>query len=143
MTTQPAAAAVSSRPQLDGIAEVALYVEDPERSVRFYQDLFGFPVVASGPRLTALAVPGRQVLLLCKKKASLELPHTAHDGEGQLHLAFAIPRAGLAAWEAWLTQKGIPIVERKTWEFGGQSLYFRDPDQHVIELATPGVWSSY
>ena len=27
------------------------------------------------------------------------------------------------------------------WEAGGRSLYFRDPDGHLLELATPGVWS--
>ncbi len=25
----------------------------------------------------------------------------------------------------------------------GASAYFRDPDRHLIELATPGVWSIY
>ena len=130
-------------PRLDGILETALYVEDIERSVRFYQALFGFEIVASGDRLTALAAGPRQILLLCKKRASLALPLTPHDGEGQLHLAFAIPRAELVAWEAWLAEHRVEVVERKEWPLGGTSLYFRDPDQHLLELATPGVWTSY
>ena len=29
------------------------------------------------------------------------------------------------------------------WERGGQSIYFRDPDGHLVELATPGIWAIY
>jgi catechol 2,3-dioxygenase-like lactoylglutathione lyase family enzyme len=130
-------------PQLDGVLETALYVEDLERSRHFYQTLFGFEVVDSGERLYALKIAPRQILLLFKKKASLQLPLTAHDGNGQLHLAFAIPLAGLAAWEACLKQQGITVIERKEWDRGGISLYFRDPDGHLLELATPGVWTIY
>lgn len=130
-------------PRLDGILETALYVEDVDRSVRFYQSLFGFEIVVSGDRLVALDAGPRQILLLCKKRASLDLPLTPHDGEGQLHLAFAIPRAELGAWETWLAERQVEVVERKEWPLGGTSLYFRDPDRHLLELATPGVWTSY
>jgi catechol 2,3-dioxygenase-like lactoylglutathione lyase family enzyme len=26
---------------------------------------------------------------------------------------------------------------------GGQSIYFRDPDDLLVELATPGIWEAY
>jgi len=29
------------------------------------------------------------------------------------------------------------------WPRGGTSLYFRDPAGHLVELATPGLWSTY
>ena len=29
------------------------------------------------------------------------------------------------------------------WPRGGESVYFRDPDGHLLELATPGLWPGY
>ena len=84
----------------------------------------------------------RQVLLLFKKGGSLGIP-SPHDGDGELHIAFAIPSSELAGWEAWLEENGIPVEEKRAWDLGGISLYFRDPDRHLLEIASPGVWSIY
>jgi catechol 2,3-dioxygenase-like lactoylglutathione lyase family enzyme len=130
-------------PPLDGLLETALYVDDVDRSARFYRDLFGFEPVYSGPRLTALAVRKHQVLLLFKKGASSALAKIPHDGSGELHLAFAIAARSLEAWEERLRQHRIEVVEKTAWERGGTSLYFRDPDGHLVELATPGIWTNY
>ena len=54
-----------------------------------------------------------------------------------------ISRSELAGWEAWLAENGIAVEEETTWELGGRSFYFRDPDRHLIEIATPGIWSIY
>jgi catechol 2,3-dioxygenase-like lactoylglutathione lyase family enzyme len=130
-------------PKLDGILESSLYVDDLPRSVRFYQDIFGFPVISEfGERGCAMHAGPRQVLLLFKKGASRAIT-SPHDGDGELHLAFAIPAAELATWESWLGQQGIAVEEKRSWEGGGWSVYFRDPDRHLLELATPGVWSVY
>ena len=37
----------------------------------------------------------------------------------------------------------IEIESRVTWPGGGTSLYFRDPEGHLLELLTPGVWQIY
>jgi catechol 2,3-dioxygenase-like lactoylglutathione lyase family enzyme len=58
-------------------------------------------------------------------------------------VAFAIDRDALAPWESRLNALGIVIESRVTWERGGVSLYFRDPDGRSVELATPGLWPSY
>ena len=84
----------------------------------------------------------RQVLLLFKKGASRTI-QSPHDGDGELHLAFAISTGELDNWESWLQEREISVEEKRQWEFGGWSLYFRDPDRHLLELATPGVWSIY
>jgi len=79
---------------------------------------------------------------LFKKGESRSIP-TPHDGDGELHVAFAIPAAELGRWEDWLAENGIAIEEKRVWEKGGASLYFRDPDRHLVEVATPGVWPIY
>lgn len=129
-------------PKTDGILESSLYVSDVHRSVRFYEETFGFRVIADFGRGFAMHAGPRQVLLLFKKGASRNIP-SPHDGDGELHVAFAISADELTNWEAWLQTKGIAVEEKHTWELGGTSLYLRDPDRHLIELATPGVWSVY
>jgi catechol 2,3-dioxygenase-like lactoylglutathione lyase family enzyme len=130
-------------PKTEGILESSLYVDDVARSVQFYQRIFGFRVISDfAGRGCAMEAGNRQVLLLFKKGGSHAI-QSPHGGDGELHLAFAIPAAELTSWEAWLEKNGIAAEEKRTWEFGGQSLYFRDPDRHLLEVATPGVWSTY
>jgi catechol 2,3-dioxygenase-like lactoylglutathione lyase family enzyme len=130
-------------PKSDGILESSLYVSDLLRSVRFYEETFGFRFISDfGERGCAMQAGVRQVLLLFKRGASRAI-QSPHDGDGELHIAFAIPSAELANWESWLQARGIAVEEKRNWELGGWSLYFRDPDRHLIELATPGVWSVY
>ncbi len=130
-------------PRTGGILESSLYVADLARSVRFYEHVFGFRVISDfGERGCAMEAGPSQVLLLFKKGASRAIT-SPHDGDGELHLAFSIPAAELAQWEAWLAENGIPVEEKTAWKLGGHSLYFRDPDRHLIEVATPGVWPIY
>jgi catechol 2,3-dioxygenase-like lactoylglutathione lyase family enzyme len=125
-------------PPLQGVLETSLYVDDLERSARFYEEVFGFDVIHSGDRLRAVRVTDRQILLLFQKGVSVD-----HNGDGRLHLAFAIPPEALKAWERWLPEHGVVIESHKAWPRGGHSIYFRDPDQHLLELVTPGCWSIY
>jgi catechol 2,3-dioxygenase-like lactoylglutathione lyase family enzyme len=130
-------------PRSEGILESSLYVNHVAGSAQFYEKIFGFRIISDfGARGCAMQAGDRQVLLLFKKGGSRQMV-TSHDGEGELHVAFAIPASELARWEAWLAENGIAVEEKRTWEHGGQSVYFRDPDRHLLEIATPGVWSVY
>ena len=131
------------RPNTEGILESSLYVTDLARSGRFFEKIFGFRVISDfGERGCAIEAGARQVLLLFKKGGSRDI-ESPHDGEGELHLAFAIATRELERWQAWLAENGIAVEESRVWDLGGHSLYFRDPDRHLLELATPGVWSIY
>ena len=134
---------------INGIIETALYVDDVERATQFYRDVLGLEVMSQDERMAALSVAGKQVLLLFKCGASMQ-PMTfpggtipPHDGRGPAHVGFSIPAGDLPAWEQRLTTHGVTIESRVSWERGGASIYFRDPDAHAVELLTPGVWPIY
>ncbi len=118
-------------------------MDDVDRAVAFYREVLGLDVVDVSERLTALLAGPRQLLLVFKRGASVRLPQTPHDASGHQHVAFPIPSTALDAWEAWFRERGVTVVEKKQWDRGGMSLYFHDPDGHLLELATPGVWSVY
>ena len=126
--------------------ETALYVEDLDRAQHFYEALFGLEVMLRDERMAALAVPGRQVLLLFKNGASLEPAPTPfglippHGSVGAQHMCFAIELDQLVAWQQRLEEFGIAIESSLTWPQGATSLYFRDLDGHSIELSTPRLW---
>jgi catechol 2,3-dioxygenase-like lactoylglutathione lyase family enzyme len=136
-------------PELSGVIETCLYVDDLERSIRFYEDVFELRKLIGDERFCALSVADRSVLLLFRKGGTLEAIATpggsipAHDGAGQLHLAFSIPAAAEAQWQKRLEERGIAIESTVNWPRGGRSLYLRDPDGHLLELITPGCWSIY
>jgi catechol 2,3-dioxygenase-like lactoylglutathione lyase family enzyme len=136
-------------PTLNGVLETALYVDDLERSIRFYQEIFQLEVIAGDDRFCALSVAGRQLLLLFRKGGTMVPVATpggaipSHDGHGHLHFAFSIPASELQAWQEWLQEKGVQVEAKVRWPAGGVSLYLRDPDGHLAELATPGLWSIY
>jgi catechol 2,3-dioxygenase-like lactoylglutathione lyase family enzyme len=136
-------------PKLDGIVETAIHTEDMERSRAFYEGVLGLEPIYSDNRLSAYAVAGHDVLLVFRKGATgqtVTLPSgtiPGHGGDGTLHVAFAIGKGELDRWEGHLVSRGVAIEGRNECSRGGRSIYFRDPDGHLLELATPGLWSVY
>jgi len=136
-------------PRVSHILETALYVADLDVSRAFYQRVFGFEVFGQDHRMCAFRVPGTGVLLLFQAGGSLQPGQTPggvippHGGRGELHLCFAIPVAALDAWVSHLAAQKVPIESRVVQAFRGTSLYFRDPDGHSLEVASPGLWPNY
>jgi catechol 2,3-dioxygenase-like lactoylglutathione lyase family enzyme len=135
--------------KLDRVLETCLYVDDLDRAAEFYEEVLELKVLTSDARFRAYDVGGESVLLLFRRGATLETVHMPggtippHDGHGPLHMAFAITADALPQWEARLRERGIAIEGRTDWSRGGHSVYFRDPDGHLLELATPGLWAIY
>lgn len=136
-------------PQITGIVETALDVLELSTSREFYERVFGFEPMVADERFCAYPVDNRQVLLLFEQGGSLLPVETAggvippHGGSGEYHLAFACTAEELPAWEAHLAAVDVQIESRVHWDRGGDSIYFRDPDGHLLELATPGIWPVY
>lgn len=134
---------------IDRVIETVLYVRDIERADAFYQQVLQLPAMVSNERFRAYNVGEQSVLLLFIEGDSLKGAHypegyiPPHDGNGPLHIGLAVAKEQLPHWERHLTAHNIEIEGRMTWGHGGESIYFRDPDGHLLELVTPGIWANY
>ena len=128
-------------PEFPTITHVALTVSDLERSVPWYQALFG-----SKPVLDEDTGPFRHVVWLVGGQTLVGLhqfPDPASNEPfnerrpGLDHLAFACANRGqLEEWEAQLNNLGIGhggIVDAPY----GSGLSFRDPDNIALEFFAP------
>ena len=134
-------------PSVIGVLETAIYVEDLPRSQAFYERVLGFvEIFRENGRLHALGVSGNQVLLIFAIGRSVTPIDTpgglipSHDGRGQLHVAFEIASTQIDSWRAHLQELRIAIESEVSCARGGHSIYFRDPDNHLIELVTRECW---
>ena len=128
-------------PPLQAVLETSLYVNDLNRAIAFYRDVLGLRVVSEFEKRGAALRIGESILLLFDPKQTAgpdNLP--SHAGSGEGHVAFRVAPEDLPLWRAHLEANGIAI--EKEFSFAGQppSIYFRDPDRNLLELAVPGIW---
>jgi catechol 2,3-dioxygenase-like lactoylglutathione lyase family enzyme len=137
---------MNDNPPPSSILETALSVSDLQRSRDFYSRLFGYRIIANDDRFCAFRVGERQVLLLFLQGSDPSgtlLPFgfiPAHGASGRSHVAFSISKNEIPTWLERLAGQQIPVESQFIWPLGGTSIYFRDPDEHLLELITPGVW---
>ena len=120
---------------LEGIDHVAVAVRDVEQAARWYIDVLGFehrwPGMWGGVPL--FIGKGTTALALFPSRGNAE-PAVSRRGAGMLHLAFRAARPGFLAAQRELEQRGIAF-EFQDHEIS-QSIYFRDPDGHELEITT-------
>jgi catechol 2,3-dioxygenase-like lactoylglutathione lyase family enzyme len=140
---------MSREPEIAGILETPIYVDDMERAHTFYADFLGLSLMVDGERLRAYSAGPAQTLIVCRRGASTDDVETksgtipGHDSRGPAHMAFRIDPAQLEAWKNKLRVSGVGIYSEMDWPRGGHSVYFKDPFGNVLELATPGIWPNY
>ena len=128
------------------LLETCLYVDDLARARKFYEEVIGLVPGFGDDRMTGYRI-GNTMLLLFRQGGTLEpveMPSGTippHDGTGPAHFALSIEAGTLEAWAGHLQDSGVAVESRVEWPGSGAvSLYFRDPDGHLVELATPGLW---
>ncbi|MBI6847078.1 VOC family protein [Pseudomonas syringae] len=136
-------------PRLNRIIETALYVDDLAKAKSFYLTTLELDVMFESPTLVAFNVGVSNTLLLFKRGASLQTQYLSggeippHDAHGRIHVCFAIDADQMQPWVDRLALAEVAIEGRTEWPKGGSSIYFRDPDENLVELLTPGCWAIY
>lgn len=122
--------------QIDRIGHLVLIVQDIEASCAFYTRVLGMERVTFGEGRTALAF-GQQKINLHQAGHEFE-PKAARPAPGSADLCF-ITRAPLARVMKHLSGLGVPIEEGPVPRTGAlrpiTSVYIRDPDGNLIEIA--------
>ena len=121
---------------LEGIDHVALSVSDVEHSAKWYIDVLGFKRRFDGmwdgvPVFVGL---GKTAIALFPMRSGKPTSSGSVAGPRILHLAFRTDRKGFDGAQGELTNRGIPF-DFQDHEISN-SIYFRDPDGHELEITT-------
>ena len=128
---------------INKVVEIGIYSENLERAERFYSVILGLKLVNKKQGRHVFLSAGRNMLLIFNPKETVRggkgiPPHAAN---GPSHFAFEIEREDYGQWKNALQDHGIAIESEVEWEeYGSKSIYFRDPDNHSVELITKGFW---
>lgn len=117
-----------------GLTHIHLVVRDLERSLRFYQGVFGMQErFRDGPKMVFLNTPGSQdTITLNEDPAEAEL---AGVNGGVAHFGFRLAdAAALDAGIAEIEAAGGRLIRRGEHAPGVAFAYVEDPDGYVIEL---------
>ena len=123
------------------IKETCLYVKDLTETRKFYSGKLGLEIIGEVPERHVFFRAGRSVLLCFIAEASKKgdtLP--PHYGSGNLHLAFEVAPESYEDQKAIIHNLGIEIEHEHEWPNGLRSFYFRDPDNHLLEIVMTGMW---
>ena len=127
-------------PMITGLDHLVLTVSDLATSIAFYRDILGMQALefeaADGSRRWALAFGAQKIDLHPAK--TLFAPHAAHPRSGSADLCF-LSSTPLDAWLAYLKASGQTVIEGPVQRSGALgpivSLYIRDPDGNLLEIA--------
>lgn len=123
-----------------GISELALWVTDLDRAIRFYVENLGFTVEDHDPGHNAFLKSGDLLLALFvpedpgTRLATEYLSRVGSPRGGVYHVGFRIDPAGLDAASTSLREKGISVSGPVEFVGGRRSYFLEDLDQHYIEL---------
>lgn len=122
--------------QHEGIDHVALSVSDIERSAQWYIDVLGFERRFKGrwDGVPTFIGKGETALALFPVRENESTMAPCRAGITMLHLAFRATRVQFLEAQKELKQRGIKF-HFQDHEIS-QSIYFRDPDRHELEITT-------
>lgn len=141
----PSQSGPARRMRLTGLHHVTAICRDLERTTAFYRDVLGLALVEEtvnddDPSTrhfwfgAADAAPGTLITFL----EYPEMPEGVVGTGSVHHVAFAVDTADeQLAWRDYLRDRGVHCTD--VFDRGPfRSIYVRDPDGHIVEIATRG-----
>ena len=123
-------------PSLASLDHLVLTVADPAVTAAFYTRVLGMEARTFGEGRQALHF-GAQKINLHPAAAPIR-PHAATPAPGSADLCF-LTDTPLADWQAHLEAEGVPVEQGPVGRTGAtgpiRSLYIRDPDGNLVEIA--------
>ena len=120
--------------RVTGVSELVLEVVDLERSIRFYTEVLGLPLVERWPERDAAWVMAGD-----RTRIGLWRPQVGlHGGRGGVHVHFAlhVDEADFDASVAHLRAHGHEPAFSTFGDTHGRAAYVDDPDGNLVELWT-------
>src|SRR5678815_2339401 len=121
---------------IQSVSEVALWVEDVERAVRFYCDHLGFEELEVDPGRNAFLKSGDFLLVLVNPRepgTALANDYLAWKGAPRgavYHVAFKVEPGDLDSFGEELWSRGIEVKGPVEFATGRRSYFLDDPDEH-------------
>lgn len=113
------------------VSEVAINVQNIERSISFYVDFLGFKIIEQTNNKVVLSADGSQALLTLVQPEGV----TPKEGRttGLYHFAILLPsREDLGSFLHYIAKEGLEIGAAD--HHVSEALYFNDPDGNGIEV---------
>lgn len=124
--------------RIDAIDHLVLTVKDIEASCSFYSRILGMDVVTFGGDRKALAFGSQKINLHQYRHEFAPKAHHPTPGSADLCFLTATP---LQQVMAHLVSCNVAIIEGPVQRTGARgpilSVYLRDPDHNLIEIANP------
>jgi len=122
--------------QLEGIDHVAVGVRDVERSAKWYIEVLGFERLYEDAwdGVPTFVGKGNTGIALFPASPDAKSTPSSHRDLRLLHLAFRANRENFLAAQRELEKREIKF-EFQDHEIS-RSIYFHDPDGHVLEITT-------
>jgi lactoylglutathione lyase len=140
-----AAPAEPVRPKVLGVAHMAIFVKDLDKTRKFYEEFLGFGAPFTLPKKDGSGV--RIAFVKINDRQYVEIFNEADRGEGQLnHISLYTDSAD--QMYLYLKSKGVEIMSDKgsvgKGQTGNKNFNIKDPDGHIVEIVEyqPDSWTA-
>lgn len=118
-------------PATYGLTHLAIAVNDLERTLHFYRNVFEMHVMYYEADMIQLTTPGCHDILVFEKKRSDSIGESA----GIAHFGFRLRKAkDIKKMKESILREGGTILDEGEFVPGSPYIFFKDPDGYTVEV---------